>query len=334
MDRRHTPGSQGTEKLRPAAQNPSFAPLVRRSLFARLLRNRNILLGILGVTGIADLIKEYLRGRLMEWFVSHLGTFGHWLVADSFAFLSMATAICLVVLVLLAVRDSRAQYRGSLIYVPASIHDQHRNRDRRWLLYLITVPVVVLMIVVGVYRYIISLRALSGVLDTVITTALPMRDGLPRTSVITIIRLTNRGEPTTTSNWHLVIHPVDGITVDPGDSIAIPNCVIVPAQGQDEHPFILYGEDDILLKTATVPIPRGGVVVGLLVWHMFARKQDIGDLRTAFLVKFDDAFGIGHLVQFDGSQRPEYRRFSVAGIKSRSLPNGIPGYAPLACPSR
>src|SRR5271163_2684356 len=64
------------------------------------------LLGLVGLTSVGDLFKEYLRGKAMDYAVSHLGRFGDVLIANPFALTSFGVVMAVIVLTVMVVSES------------------------------------------------------------------------------------------------------------------------------------------------------------------------------------------------------------------------------------
>jgi hypothetical protein len=65
---------------------------------AVLQRHWKKILGAIGVSAAGDILKEYGRGKAMDWVIDRLGLFGTWLIVDKFSLLSL----CAVMSVLFA----------------------------------------------------------------------------------------------------------------------------------------------------------------------------------------------------------------------------------------
>jgi hypothetical protein len=136
-------------------ENADFSSF--RSTTTKVLRKRYIwLLGIIGLPGIGDLLREYLRGRAMDWAVSKLaklGWFGDWLTANPVALTSIGVVIALVTLTAMVSVESGRE-RPSPIY-------EHRDKpfmkppaSRNWLLGFIAVmAMIVCVLIFGIYKY-------------------------------------------------------------------------------------------------------------------------------------------------------------------------------------
>jgi hypothetical protein len=78
-----------------------------RSSATKVLRKRYMwLLGIVGLPTIGDLVREYARGKAMDYAASQLGVFGDFLVANPFALSSIGIIVAMVVLMVMVVSES------------------------------------------------------------------------------------------------------------------------------------------------------------------------------------------------------------------------------------
>jgi len=59
----------------------------------------------LGVGGLLDLVREFLRAKAMDWFYSHLGSFGQWFVTYPLATVTICVCTILAIIVILAIRE-------------------------------------------------------------------------------------------------------------------------------------------------------------------------------------------------------------------------------------
>jgi hypothetical protein len=128
-----------------------------RAFFATLNRHRRFIFTTLGVSGLLDLIKEYFRGRLVNWAVSALGSFGRWLFADNFALLSCFTVIVVICVVILSLAEIHSKPKGSLIYFRRDDPEPIDASSMKWI--AAVGCVVALLVGVGAYNYIRSFRA-------------------------------------------------------------------------------------------------------------------------------------------------------------------------------
>lgn len=129
-------------------KQPPPAPV---SLSATLHKHWKRLLGFIGISGALDLVKEYLRGKVMDWAISHLGGFGHWLFADTFAFLSIATSIAVLAIVGTAVLGGKPNI------TPTSQTPRLSGNALGWKIPLTSCGVVLAaLIFIGAYKYVLS----------------------------------------------------------------------------------------------------------------------------------------------------------------------------------
>src|SRR5437899_3352375 len=66
-----------------------------QKLALAIQRTGKQLLLLLGVTALADIVKEFFRAKLMDWAVSNFGGIGRWIIANPFALLTFGTILCL-----------------------------------------------------------------------------------------------------------------------------------------------------------------------------------------------------------------------------------------------
>jgi len=81
-----------------------FNQAVQSRIVAIAKKPRKILRWVLGVS-VLEAIREYYRGKLMEWTIDTLGSFGKWLIFDPFALMTLATAVGMLYLLCVVIHD-------------------------------------------------------------------------------------------------------------------------------------------------------------------------------------------------------------------------------------
>src|SRR5258708_26438825 len=71
----------------------------------------------LGVPGLADLLREFLRAKTMDWIYERLGPFGLWLLNYKLALFTTALVISLLVIVVAAIRESWKPHESVILDV-------------------------------------------------------------------------------------------------------------------------------------------------------------------------------------------------------------------------
>jgi hypothetical protein len=86
-----------------------------------LRRYRRRIYIFIGVTTGLDIAKEFLRGQVASYIVSKLGPFGFWLTSNPWAFLTLSAVVCLLWLILAAVKELASEDQSVIL-------DQHRRK--------------------------------------------------------------------------------------------------------------------------------------------------------------------------------------------------------------
>ncbi len=129
-------------------------PSVVRRFVLVLQTNGKKLLLWLGVSSLADIIKEFIRGKLMDQMYTNLGGgLGRWLVAYPAAFFTLALCVVLVVVVVATIRES-AVAKSSVICDERGVPYQRQPVSPRWIYGLGAVALICICIIsYGTYRY-------------------------------------------------------------------------------------------------------------------------------------------------------------------------------------
>jgi hypothetical protein len=80
-----------------------------------LRRHWKKFLAVLGVSGALDILKDYFRGKLMDWAASKLGPFGRWLMENPAGLFTLAVALLLAFILAVTIRESSSPPRKSHI---------------------------------------------------------------------------------------------------------------------------------------------------------------------------------------------------------------------------
>jgi hypothetical protein len=117
-------------------------------------------LGVIGVPGLYDLVREFGRGKAMEWLYQHLGLLGVWLASYKLAGITVGIVIVILWLMLSIVRETRE--RESIILDHVGNPYQIRRVSKAWARGTVVVLcALVMLLVYGVYRfYYVSPQAL------------------------------------------------------------------------------------------------------------------------------------------------------------------------------
>src|SRR5579859_1277660 len=104
-----------------------------RSSTTRVLRKRYAwLLALIGVPGIGDFVRDYVRGKVVDYTLSRLGWFGDLLVANPVALTEIGILLALIVLTVMVTSESSRQL-PSPIYENAHRPFMKPPTSRRWL---------------------------------------------------------------------------------------------------------------------------------------------------------------------------------------------------------
>ena len=141
---------EAQRQLQAAASQP--VPF-RRRLILQLEKNRKRFWLLLGSPGLLDVMKEFLRGKLMDRAFGYLGPLGQWLKAYPVAFFTIGLVIAMLVLIVATIRESS-------VLEQSVICDEHgapyiRQRVAPPWTFKLSIAFVVCMglILYGTYRY-------------------------------------------------------------------------------------------------------------------------------------------------------------------------------------
>lgn len=129
----------------------------------------------------------------------------------------------------------------------------------------------------------------------------------------------NNGPPSITKNWTLAVKLRNG-EVFPGKETL--TWISSYAQGNDSYPVMeMHPEDFIDRKTATIPVPKGGRVRGVIVFVFFGiPRERLIDLGTELILTFQDSRSrtattryviptkVDHLFRPQPRERPEEQK--------------------------
>lgn len=117
------------------------------SSLGRVIRRRYLwFLGLLGVTGVADFVKEYVRNRIVDYVVDRLGWFGDSMRHNPVAFTEIGIVIALVALTIMVTSDS-AKEQPSLIYRDYHVPFMKPPASKRWIFGFVFVMLVIIGVV-------------------------------------------------------------------------------------------------------------------------------------------------------------------------------------------
>lgn len=138
-----------------------------------LRKHWRVLLALLGASSSLDLLKNWVRGKIMDWVLSNLGKSGEWIFLDPWSILTVTT-ICVVIVMGLKV----LVHSGKLITSTILDHQQkelryHRASIRWQATFGSLAVIVVALMAYGLYRY-------------------QMRPSLPGVSVHSVLALHNQ----------------------------------------------------------------------------------------------------------------------------------------------
>jgi len=124
----------------------------------------------------------------------------------------------------------------------------------------------------------------------------------PEDSAVSLtVSVGNTGSPSTVRGWNLEVN---------SPARSIPNVEPVHVSGIVDMPGTMnkkidLAKDDLALKTAQVPIPKGARINGILTFVLSkTSERDLSNNRTSFTIHFKDSQG-------NSSQTPK----SVIGVK-------------------
>lgn len=102
-----------------------------RSLILAAKRHWKRILKFLGVAGLIDLLKEFVRAKIMDWAYQRLGGFGQWMLDYPIAVLSLGIVAVLLALVVVAVKESRAKEFSHVLDITERPYEMARL-SRTW----------------------------------------------------------------------------------------------------------------------------------------------------------------------------------------------------------
>jgi hypothetical protein len=128
-------------------------PSVALRIAARVQKHWKALLAWIGVTCVWDLIREFVRGKAMDWLFSRLGSLGQWAVTYPFVFTTIAVAGVLLYIVVVVLREWTRQEESPVL-------DKYGNPFRHRALttkqafgFSGTTLVLIAILSYGMYRY-------------------------------------------------------------------------------------------------------------------------------------------------------------------------------------
>jgi hypothetical protein len=107
----HNRHDRELEQKRQAASQS--APIMRRVVLTLHKKWKQLFL-FLGVQGFLDLVKEFVRGKLMDQAVERLGGVGQWLKAYPFAFFTIGLCIVILAILGIAIKESFAAEQSAI----------------------------------------------------------------------------------------------------------------------------------------------------------------------------------------------------------------------------
>lgn len=116
-----------------------------------LQRHYGKFLGFLGVGAGIDLVKEYARGKVMDWALSNLGSFGTWLFADTFSVLSLFAIMSVVFCAAVFTYYDVNEHHSILVETERFVPPRFIPKSRR--IALCVLAVIVVAMVFGWYKY-------------------------------------------------------------------------------------------------------------------------------------------------------------------------------------
>jgi hypothetical protein len=123
------------------------------SISGAFRHNKKYLLLAVGVPSLGDLLKEYGRGKAMDWLLSKTGPFSDFLRADPFAFTQIGLVLALIVVTVKVVGQSRKE-------IPSTIYE-HRDKpfmkppaSDNWIVgFMLLMAAFIGVVCFGGYRY-------------------------------------------------------------------------------------------------------------------------------------------------------------------------------------
>jgi hypothetical protein len=108
--------------------------------------------GIIGVSGFLDLVREFARGKAMEWIYQNLGSVGVWIASYKLAGFTIGIITVILWLIVSVVKETRA--RESTILDSGGKPYQIRTLSKAWARSAVAVSCVfVVLLVYGAYRF-------------------------------------------------------------------------------------------------------------------------------------------------------------------------------------
>ena len=124
-----------------------------RQLVLLLRKDWKRLLLFIGASSLLDIVKEFVRGKVMDQAYEHLGGLGQWLKAYPVAFFTLALAVVILIIVVGVIKESRVT-ESSAIYDERGVPYQKQPITRAWIRgFTIAAAVCVGIIAYGTYRY-------------------------------------------------------------------------------------------------------------------------------------------------------------------------------------
>jgi hypothetical protein len=117
-------------------------------------RFRKTILWIVGTPVSLDLLKEFFRGKMMDWLASHLGVVGLWLCHNPVSFLTIGVVTALV-FIIAAVIHEEVKHSDSTI-VDTNARPFNRQRRSKWAVGVVLVALLAIgLIIYSTKRYIL-----------------------------------------------------------------------------------------------------------------------------------------------------------------------------------
>jgi hypothetical protein len=115
-------------------------------------KNWRRIFGFIGVQGLFDLVREFVRGKAMEWIYQNLGSVGIWMASYKLAGLTIGIIIVILWLIASVIKATRE--RESIILDPTGKPYQIRTAPKAWARSAVVVScALVIFLVYGTYRF-------------------------------------------------------------------------------------------------------------------------------------------------------------------------------------
>src|SRR5258708_7715490 len=120
-----------SRRIRQSERSAALQPDFPSRLIFRVRKHWKRLLGFIGVSGLLDLVREYLRGKTMDRLLDKLGGIGAWIHGYQVALFSIGLTLALLWLLGTAIKESLIRVDSTIVSHDGKPY-QIPRLDRSW----------------------------------------------------------------------------------------------------------------------------------------------------------------------------------------------------------